>query len=228
EFVKSFEIIIQSGAILAVIVLYSRKFLNLEIIKRLFVAFLPTGIIGFVLYKLIKGFFIGNTSLILWVLGIGGVVLIVFEKLIKFRSSVQPPPTRGENLSVNATLETLDYKTCFLIGIFQSLAVVPGVSRSAATIVGGMLLGLTRQMIVEFSFLLAVPTLIAATVLDVIKTPEIFSSGQTSFLAVGFVTAFITAIISIKWLLQVVRHHTFVSFGIYRIVVALLFVWVLF
>jgi undecaprenyl-diphosphatase len=217
EFLKSFEIIIQSGAILAVLVLYWRKFLNIELIKRLIVAFIPTGVIGYVLYKIIKEYFIGNTSLILWVLGIGGLVLIIFEK---FYGRGQGPST--------TSLETMNYKTAFAVGVFQAFAVVPGVSRAAATIIGGMLWGVSRTTIVEFSFLLAVPTLMAATALDIIKNPEVLTGGNFGLLSVGFIAAFVTAALSIKLFLGYIRRHTFTSFGVYRIVAAIVFALIIF
>jgi undecaprenyl-diphosphatase len=215
EFLKSFEIAIQSGAIAAVLVVYFKKFLNSAILSRLVVAFVPTGVIGFLLYKFIKSFFIGNLSLTLWVLGIGGIMLIGFEKTVgKKTVPVQP-------------IEQLDYVTCVLVGVCQALAVVPGVSRSAATIVGGMLRGISRETIVEFSFLLAVPTLLAATTLDIIKNPQVLYGSDSGLLAVGFVTAFILAFASIKIFLGYVRRHDFVPFGIYRVLIAGLFLWLI-
>ncbi len=210
EFLKSFEIIIQSGAILAVVVLYWRKFLNIELIKRLIVAFIPAGGIGYVLYHFIKAYLIGNTALTLWVLGIGGLAMIFFEKFY------------AENKAFTITeITQLDYKTCFKIGLCQAISVVPGVSRAAATILGGMVFGVSRPVIVEFSFLLAVPTLIAATALDIIKNPEVLSGGHMGLLITGFVISFVMAIVSIKFLLNYIRTHTFIAFGWYRIVVAL-------
>ena len=103
---------------------------------------------------------------------------------------------------------------------------IPGVSRSASTIVGGLLLGLKRRTIVEFSFLLAVPTMAAATGYDLLKNAAQFSLDQAQFLAVGFVTSFVVALISIKFLLRFIQTHTFISFGVYRIALAVL--WVLF
>lgn len=211
DFLKSFEIIIQSGAILAVLVLYWRRFLDIELIKRLIVAFIPAGVIGYGLYHVIKSTLIGNTALTLWVLGIGGLGMILFERLYA-----------RERVFAITELNQMSYATCFKIGCFQAISVVPGVSRAAATIVGGMLLGASRTMIVEFSFLLAVPTLLAATVLDVLKNPRVLSDGQGGILFVGFAVSFVMAMISIKFLLHYIRTHTFTAFGIYRIVVALL------
>lgn len=211
EFVKSFEIIIQLGAILAVVVLYFRSFLNIGILKKLAVAFIPTGIIGLLLYKILKTYFLGSTSIVAWSLFIGGIVLIAFELYIR-----RAPVPYDE-------IENMSYRQAFGIGLFQAAAIIPGVSRSAATIVGGMILGMSRVAIVEFSFLLAVPTMAAATGLDLVKSASAFSAADAFMLAVGFVVSFVVAIVAISYFLRYVRSHTFIPFGIYRIVVALAF-----
>jgi undecaprenyl-diphosphatase len=215
EFMKTFEIAIQLGAILSVVVLYGRSLLvNLEILKRIAAAFVPTAVLGFIFYKMIKKFLLASDTVVLWALFLGGVFLIVFELLHRER------PEAIEDLA------HLSYKKAVLIGIFQSVAMIPGVSRAAATICGGLILGLKRRTIVEFSFLLAVPTMAAATALDLFKNQESFSTSQLGFLAVGFITSFVIAILSIKFLLHFIKNHTFIPFGIYRIAVALLF-WLL-
>ena len=212
DFVKSFDIAIQLGAILSVVVLYWRELLvNWETIKKVTVAFLPTGVIGFVLYKIIKNILLGSTAVVLWSLLVGGIILIVFEMLHR------------EKDDATKSLSEITYMQSFLIGVFQSLAVIPGVSRSAATIVGGLILGMKRTLIVEFSFLLAVPTMLAATVYDLYKNGAVFSASQFNYLAVGFLTSFIVALASIKLLIRFVQNHTFILFGIYRI--ALVLVW---
>lgn len=213
EFLKSFEIMIQLGAILSVLVIYWRSFLlKPEELKRVVCAFLPTALVGFVLYKFIKRYLLADVQIVLWSLLIGGFVMIIFEKTRKAETG-------------SAGVAAIPYKKAFLIGLFQSLAVIPGVSRSAATIVGGMLLGVERRTIVEFSFLLAVPTMAAATALDLLKNGDSFSADQMGFLAIGFVGSFVFAFISIKWLLSFVKRHTFTGFGIYRIGVALVFMF---
>ncbi len=211
DFVKSFEIIIQLGAIASVVVLYWKSFLNIEILKRLAVAFIPTGIIGLALYKVVKTYLLGNESVVLWALLLGGIVLIVFELLHKPREDAL------------RDIAQMSYRQAFTIGLFQSLAIIPGVSRSAASIVGGLLVGLRRTAIVEFSFMLAVPTMLAASGLDIVKSHAAFSGGGIGILLVGFVVAFVVAFFSIKFLLAFVRTRTFVPFGIYRIVLAILF-----
>lgn len=211
SFIKSFEIIIQLGAILAVVVLYWKLFLNIENLKKIIIGFVPTAIIGLALYKVAKTYLIGNSAVVLWALFLGGVFLIVFEMWHK------------EGGSADEGIERISYKQAALIGLCQSVAIVPGVSRSAASVVGGLLAGLKRKTIVEFSFLLAVPTMLAASGLDIVKNAGSFSADQFGFLAVGFVTSFAVAIFSIKFLLGFIKKHNFVPFGIYRIILAVAF-----
>jgi len=208
DFVKTFEISIQFGAILAVLYLYWQKiFKNLEVLKRIIVAFIPTGILGLIFYKIIKNVLISDISLIIWTLILGGIFLILFEHW------------HQEKSEATAELEKITYKQCLVLGIFQSFAMVPGVSRSAATIIGGLFLGLKRTAIVEFSFLLALPTMAAATGLDLIKTSATFTSTDLLTLGIGFIISFFVALLAIKFLLDYVRKHDFTAFGIYRIFV---------
>jgi len=208
DFVKTFEISIQFGAILAVLYLYWQKiFKNLEVLKRIIVAFIPTGILGLIFYKIIKNVLISDVSLIIWTLILGGIFLILFEHW------------HQEKPEATAELEKITYKQCLVLGIFQSFAMVPGVSRSAATIIGGLFLGLKRTAIVEFSFLLALPTMAAATGLDLIKTSATFTSTDLLTLGIGFIISFFVALLAIKFLLDYVRKHDFTAFGIYRIFV---------
>lgn len=210
EFHKTFEIVIQFGAILAVVVTYWRDLLNLEIIKRLLVAFIPTGIIGFTLYRFIKDHLIGNDMVVVWALLLGGIALIAFEWAHNEKG--------GEE-----GIERITYGQALFIGVFQSLAIVPGVSRAAASIVGGLIAGLRRGTVVQFSFLLAVPTMAAASGYDLLKTAPSFTADEFGLLAAGFLAAFLVALIAIRFLLRYVRRHTFIPFGIYRIAVALAF-----
>lgn len=212
DFLSSFQVAIQLGAILAIVLLYGRSLLfKWEVLKRVAAAFIPTVIIGFIFYKFIKHVLMGNERVVVWSLLIGGIVLVVFEFFYK------------EKENSLEDISALSYPQAVLIGIFQSFAMVPGVSRSAATIIGGLSLGLKRRMIVEFSFLLAVPTMVAAVGLDVIKSAANFSADQAVLLAAGFLAAFFVAICSIKFLLYFVKNHNFVVFGVYRIVIAVLF-----
>lgn len=212
DFLKSFEIAIQLGAILSVVVLYWRSLIaDIKALKRVLAAFIPTAIIGFLLYKVIKNYLLGNERIVLISLFLGGIFLILFELLYR------------EKETASSSIADISYGQAVAIGLFQSISVIPGVSRAAATICGGLLLGLKRKTIVEFSFLLAVPTMLAATGFDLIKSAGSFSSAQFGLLAVGFIVSFITAIFGIKFLLNFIKGHNFVSFGIYRIAAALLF-----
>jgi len=211
DFQKSFEIAIQLGAITSVVILYWRKFLDVAIMSRVLTAFIPTGIIGFALYKIIKTYLFASETIVLWALAVGGVALIVFELLHR------------EPKDAVSDLRSISYPTAALVGVFQSLSVVPGVSRAGATIVGGLILGLSRSTIVEFSFLLAVPTMLAATGYDLFKNASAFATEQFGILAVGFISSFIVAILSIKFLLAYIRTNTFIPFGVYRILLALVF-----
>ena len=212
EFVKSFEIAIQLGAILSVVVLYWQKLIkSWEIWKRLIVAFLPAAILGLAFYKLIKKYLLGNNEVVLWSLFAGGLFLIIFELFHR------------EKKDALDDLSAISYPQALVIGIFQSAAMVPGVSRAAATIIGGLFVGLKRRTIVEFSFLLAIPTMLAATAFDLFKSAQDFQAQQALFLLAGFIVSFIVAIAAIKFLLAFIKKHSFIAFGVYRIIVALLF-----
>lgn len=206
---KAFEVSIQLGSIMAVVFLYWKKFLEIEVLKRLVVAFIPTGILGFLLYKIIKSLF--NPYIVVFMLVLGGLVLIAIEYY-----------HRNKEYDVKSITD-IDYKKSFLIGVFQSLAMVPGTSRSGATIIGGLLLNLDRKTAAEFSFLLAVPTMFMATFYDIYKNHSQFDVSDWSNLAVGFTTAFVFAVIAIKFLLKFISTHNFIPFGIYRIVLAVVY-----
>ena len=216
DFQKSFQIAIQLGAILSVVVLYWRALMvNFEILKRVITAFIPTAILGFLFYKIIKRVLLGSNTVVLYSLLIGGIFLILFELWHR------------EKESASEELSGISYSKSFMIGLCQAVAMIPGVSRSAATIIGGLILGIKRKTIVEFSFLLAVPTMVAATGLDLMKSGGHFSMEEFYLLLMGFVSSFITALLSIKWLIHFIKNHTFISFGIYRILIFLLFWFVI-
>jgi len=205
EFLKSFEIVIQLGAILAVLTLYYKSFLNIEVLKRVVAGFIPTAILGLVFYKIVKSL-LGDVSVVLWALLVGGVIMIIFEKYQK---------EKGEGK------KDVSIKDAVKIGCFQVLAFIPGTSRSAATIIGGLWLGISRTTIAEYSFLLAVPTMAAATGLDIIKNREVLvQGGNFPALVVGFVVAYVIALAAIKLFISYVKKHDFVPFGVYRILLA--------
>jgi undecaprenyl-diphosphatase len=208
DFVKSFDIFIQLGAIFAVLAYRGLALKSWKVFSRVALAFIPTGIVGLAVYPFVKKVLLGNTSIVLWSLLIGGLALIAFEKW------------HNKKATDIAQIEHISYKQAVGVGCFQTLAIIPGVSRSAATIVGGMLLGISRETIVEFSFLLAIPTMAAATGLDLIKSHSLLSGGNVGLLVVGFVASFISALLAIRWLLTFIKKHTFTPFGIYRVVLA--------
>jgi len=209
EFLKSFEIAIQLGAILSVVVLYARTLItDRALIRKILVAFAPTCIIGLAAYKIVKHYLMGNETVVIASTLIGGICLIVFELWQRKRE-------KGA--------KEISYRQALLIGVFQTIAMIPGVSRSAATIIGGMLLGVERKSIVEFSFLLAIPTMGAATTLDIYKNAASFSMGQIELLIAGFVVSFVVALLSVKFFLHYIQNHTFIAFGIYRILLACAF-----
>lgn len=212
DFVKSFDIFIQLGAILAVVILYVRRlFLDRATFQKIVVAFLPTAVIGLLLYPLIKNNLLGNIRLMAFALLIGGILMIIFEH--------SPQSKKVET--------HISYFKALLIGIFQSLAIIPGVSRAGATIIGGQLLGLSRKSIVEFSFLLAIPTMAAASGLDLVKSNVHFSSSEWVVLGIGFVSAFITAMFAVRFFLRYIEKHSFSVFGWYRIIIGLLILFFL-
>ncbi len=216
EVLKSFDIAIQLGAILAVLLIYGRS------IKRtpnvwlpIVAAFIPTAVIGLLLHSIVKTYLLGSSAVVTSSLLIGGVIIILFEMLYK-----------KETVKIRS-LEAIPLKTALLIGLCQSLALVPGVSRSAATIIAGMLLKVERRTIVDFSFLLAIPTMAAAVGFDLLKSAHLFTAQDASTLGIGFITAFVTAYIVIRWLLKFIQTHTFTVFGMERIIVAVVFwMWV--
>lgn len=211
EFVKSFEIIIQLGAIAAIVFLYWKTLSkNIEVWKKIIVAFLPTATIGFVLYKVIKHYFLGDVKLTLAMLFLGGIALIVIEKWYKQRNAI-------------TSIEKLSYKQAFIIGLFQSVSVVPGVSRAAATIVGALMQGTDRKTAVEFSFLLAVPTMLAASGLDLVKSQFAFSMGEYSLIVLGLIVSFGVALFAVRFLLKYIQTHNFTGFGWYRIIFSMFY-----
>lgn len=211
EFVKTFIIVIQLGAILAAAVLYWRRLLlDVRTLAITIAAFVPTGIIGFLLYKVIKGF-LGNPAIVVWSLLVGGVLVLLIERWL-----------RGRQPAIHAVRD-ISYRQAVIIGTCQALSMIPGVSRSAATIMTGLIIGVDRKAIVEFSFILAIPTMVAASAYEIYKSHAKMSWTEFDLLAVGFVVAFVLAILAIKFLLRFVQTHTFNAFGIYRILAAIAF-----
>lgn len=215
EFLKTFEISIQLGAILAIVLLYAKNFIkDTTLYKKILVAFLPTAIIGFFFYKIIKAYFF-NPILVSITLIIGGIILILIDKII----------SRQEGKYT--TLKDLSYQNAFFIGLIQSISIIPGVSRSAATIIGGVLNGFNKKQAAEFSFLLAIPTMFAATGYDLLKVSSHLSGQEYLFIVIGSLISFVSAWLAVKFFLRFIEKHGFTFFGYYRIILGLLFLWYL-
>ncbi|MBN7809617.1 undecaprenyl-diphosphate phosphatase [Algoriphagus sp. H41] len=211
EFVKTFEVFIQLGAILAIALMYIKRFFRgLNIYFKLFAAFLPTAVVGLLAYDYIKAYLF-NPVVVSVSLILGGIVLIFIDKKVINQETTL------------ADVEDISYKNAFFIGLCQCLSMVPGTSRAAATIIGGVFNGLDKKQATEFSFLLAVPTMMAAGGYDLIKSDLVFDQAQLIMLAVGFVVAFISAWIAVKLFLKYVSSNGFTAFGWYRIVLGILF-----
>jgi len=211
EFVKTFEIFIQLGAILAIALMYIKRFLQgINIYLKLLAAFIPTAIIGLLAYDYIKAYLF-NPVIVSVSLIVGGVILILIDKrLVNSEAKVEE-------------VEDMSYKNAFFIGLFQCVSMVPGTSRAAATIIGGVFNGLNKKQATEFSFLLAVPTMMAASGYDLLKTDLLFTNNQLLMLGLGTLVAFITAWIAVKLFLKFVSNHGFTAFGYYRIALGVLF-----
>jgi len=213
-FTKLYEIVIQLGAILSVVFLYWKKFFDFKKLSfyiKLIIAVIPALIVGALLKKHIDRM-LERPVIIALILLLGGIVLLFVDNWFK-----KPAIDKEENIS---------NKNAFIIGCYQVLSVLfPGLSRSAATIIGGMQQKLTRKVAAEFSFFLAVPTMLAASAksfLDVYKeTPSVLSSGNMGTLLIGSVIAFIVALLSIKFFIGFLQKHGFKLFGYYRIIIGI-------
>lgn len=223
EFTKDFTVIVQFGAILAVLVLYWRRFLvSKEIYVKLFVGFLPAAIIGFLVKKKID-VLLDNVMVVAITQIVGGLILIGVDKWFK-----NTPPSQEGTPSGSGTIDGLSLKNSFFIGLAQCLAFIPGTSRSAASIVGGLTVGLDRKSAAEYSFLLAVPTLTAATAWKTLKIYKTIQSSQIGILVMGNVIAFAIAAVTIKLFVGYLNRRGFFVFGIYRIIAGALILALLF
>ncbi len=214
ERAKVFDIAIQSGAILAVIIVYWAKIratiVNLHSSKRaqrfaanVFIGFLPAGIVGFTVYKAIKAYLF-NPPVVAAAFIVGGFIILWVEKVAK-------PVVRIHDIDDMSGLDA------FKVGLVQCLGMIPGTSRSGATIIGGMLLGLSRKVAAEFSFFLAIPTLVGATLYSLYKERALLSMADLPLFGVGFFVSFVSAWLCIRWLLKFIATHDFVGFAYYRI-----------
>lgn len=215
-FTKAFEVIIQFGAILSVLVLYWHRFLpQWNFYKKLFVAFLPTAIIGF-LAKDVVEHLLGSVQVVAWALILGGLVLIWSDKAFAHLTAT------GRKTS------DLSYTDSVKLGFFQAIAMIPGISRSASTIMGGLFLGMNKKEAAEFSFFLAVPTMAAASGYKLLKIYKTIEVSQIGVLLVGSLVAFIVAMLAIKFFIGVVTRYGFRGFGIYRIVLGAIILFMIY
>lgn len=210
DFTKIFEVNIQFGAILSVIVLYWKRFFqSFQFYFKLLAAFFPAAVIGFALNDFIDQM-LESVAVVAVMLVLGGIILIFIDKYFENR----------------ATKEEITYSDAVKIGLFQCIAMIPGVSRSASTIIGGMFQGLSRKTSAEFSFFLAVPTMFAASAYKLLKGYKAgtlsFSDEELKLLAVGNVVAFIVAMAAIKFFIGFLQKYGFKVFGYYRIIVGVI------
>lgn len=224
---SAFNVIIQLGAILAIVVLYWRTFwavlegllkanpVSVRFVRNILAGFLPSAILGFLLIKHIEAL-LGNAVVVAVALIVGGVAILIIERMAK------PHDTVG--------VAEMPLKTALGIGLVQCLSMVPGVSRSGATIMGGLSLGVERRTAAEFSFFLAIPTMLGATTLEFLKHRDEILTGASGVgfgaVAVGFVVSFLVAIVVVKAFVHYISRHGFAPFAWYRIVAgAVALVW---
>jgi undecaprenyl-diphosphatase len=215
-----FEIFIQLGAILAICVFYHKKiwqvmsgFFNNKSSQNfsfnIIIAFLPAAIFGLLFYKILKILFFNPISIALALI-IGGIIIIAVERL-----NIKPKFEEIEELSKWQSLK---------IGLFQVVAMIPGVSRSGATIIGGLLLKLDRKTATEFSFFLAIPTIFAASIFELYKNYHLLDGSKIGLLTIGFIASFFSALIVIKWFINFVSHNSFKIFAYYRIALGIIII----
>jgi len=214
EFVKAFEVIIQFGAILSVVYLYRNTIrqATFDFYKKIMLAFFPTAILGFILKNKVDEW-LGSVSIVAWSLIVGGVVLILSDRFFK------------KQLQTGKKIHDLNPLQCVTLGFFQSIAMIPGVSRSGATIVAGLGMGLSKKEAAEYSFFLAIPTMLAATLYKVYKLRHSLSMDNAGILIFGSVVAFVIALIAVKSFVGWISKHGFAAFGYYRIILGLLILW---
>jgi undecaprenyl-diphosphatase len=215
----AFNVIIQLGAILAIVVLYWRTFwavleglfranpMSFRFVRNILIGFLPSAVLGFLLINKIEAL-LGNATIVAWALILGGIAILLIERLVK------QTPVVG--------VAEMPLKTVIGVGLIQCLSMIPGVSRSGATIMGGLSLGVERRTAAEFSFFLAIPTMLGATTLELVKHRDTLMAGAHGVgfgtVAVGFVVSFVVAIVVVKGFVHYISRHGFAPFAWYRIV----------
>jgi undecaprenyl-diphosphatase len=210
-----FNVVIQLGAILAVIVLYWRTFWAVAVglfrrepeswrfLRNIVVAFLPSAVLGLAIHRQIEAM-LGNASIVAWALIAGGIAILLIE-----RTAPQGSERGVADISLGKAVG---------VGVIQCLSMIPGVSRSGATILGGLSLGIERRTAAEFSFFLAVPTMLGASTLELAKNSDNLGTASLGDIAIGFVVSFVVAILVIRWFIGIVSRRGFAPFGWYRIV----------
>ena len=216
NFLTTFEIAIQLGAIGAVVLLYFKRLITQKsLFLKACVGFIPTGILGFLFYDGIKQLF-GNPLVPVISLFLGGIAIIGIERLIAKKN-------RDKSHEQIRKIEQLSYKDAILIGFVQSISMIPGVSRAASSTFGGLALKFDRRAAVEFSFILAIPTMIAATALDILQSASSLGTYDVFILCFGILFSFISAFFVIKWLIGYIQKNDFTVFGIYRIILSIVY-----
>lgn len=219
EKAKLFEVVIQLGAILAVIWIYREKILALFSIPfkynyknhlgiNILVAFFPAALVGLVMHKTIKKYLFGSYPVAV-ALVIGGFIMLLIEK--------------RTHKKLIETMDNITLRAAFGVGLFQIFALFPGVSRAAATIMGGLLIGMDRKVSTEFSFFLAIPTIFAATVFDLASHANVLSISDLKIISIGFIASFFSALLVIRWFINFVSNHNFKPFAYYRIIFGSIF-----
>lgn len=211
DFLIAFEIAIQLGAILSVLYMFWKRIFTVAMIKKLIVGFIPTGLAGFLIYPHIK-MLLTSPLIVASTLFLGGIVILFVEYIY----------ARAKHAGEVALRHEISLKEAFFLGLYQIIAIIPGVSRSGSVIIGGLLMKLDRKILTEFTFLLAVPTMAAATLYSFYKNMDtVVQASNLTPLLVGMLSSFIVATFVIKLFLDYIRKHTFVIFGIYRIIIGI-------
>ena len=223
EFMTMFLVVIQLGAILAVVFLFWKKLVPLAIIDKkisidkdvcglwvkILIACVPAAIIGLIFDDIIDSLFYNYITVAITLVVYGVIFIVIENRNKKLKSKI-------------TSLSGITYKTALLIGVFQTLALIPGTSRSGATIIGAMLIGTSRSVAAEFSFFLAIPVMFGASLLKLVKFGFSFSSSEIVILLTGMIVAFIVSVLAIKFLLGYIKKHNFKIFGYYRIVLGII------
>ena len=222
---KVFEVVIQLGSILAVMWIFRARLIKMisgtlrrdptevAFTRNLIIAFLPSALIGFLFIKMIKALFF-RPEVVVVTLILGGLIMLWVER-------TRQPGQQPSRKITATTLESISWKQALIVGCAQCLAMIPGTSRSGSTIIGGMLAGIERKTATEFSFFLAMPTMLAAASYDMYKNAGLMSQADMLAIIVGFITAFLSALFVVRAILAFISKHTYRAFGWYRIVLGI-------